>query len=111
MNFAWEIISFDTKDETNFEGDLLVSSVSLITWKRTCTSLNGVTVAYLGKTNISSYNNSTTDYIRFEFITEQIALDWITNTLSDDDIGRIDSMLIDKINKTELVKKDPPWIS
>ena len=111
MDFVWQVVSFDTKDETNFEGDLLESAVSCITWKRSCTSDSGSTVAYLGKTNVSAFNDSLTDYVAYESITPTIALDWVLNTLTEEDIARIDEVLIVKINRTELVTKNPPWIN
>tara|TARA_R110000868_G_scaffold333197_2_gene594049 strand:- start:12 stop:368 length:357 start_codon:yes stop_codon:yes gene_type:complete len=115
MNYQWHIVSFDTIDETNYEGTILQQAVSRITWKRVGHLESNISsipdVMYLGKSDISATNVSSDNFVSYQNIDEATALSWVLSGLTEEDINLIDNDLVRKLNKLETTKQDPPWWS
>ena len=111
MNYSWNICSLDTRDEINNDGSTLENAVVSITWQKIATNTDGVTSAYLGKTELSASEVSVDSFVSFSNLTEEAVLGWVQNSLSQSKMDAIDATLLRKMQRSASVKRNPPWVN
>lgn len=110
MNFSWEIVNMETKDQTNVNGEVLQNSVVRVTWKRIGTDSEGVTHNFLGTTFFTAENVESENFIPFFNLTEQTVVTWIEEKITAREISKIDDIITNRIEKKNTIVRNPPWI-
>ena len=109
MNYEWIITNLDTRDETNNEGSTLQNAVVRVTWKKIGTDDSGNSATYLGKTELSADDVSAESFVGFAYLTEEVVLGWVQNSITDSEMNKIDGVIEKRISKNQTVKRNPPW--
>lgn len=109
INYVWEIVNMETKDETNESGDVLQNSVVRVTWKRVGTDTDGVTHSFLGSSWFTSVDKSTDSFVNFFSLTEDQVVGWLTDKLTDGEILKIDNIIERRIDKKNTIVRQAPW--
>lgn len=109
MTYTWQIMKLDLQDELNHEGTLLENSIVSIKWKRIVEDTDGTIASYVGNTKLSAANTAAADFVALIDVTNAMALEWVTNSVSSKDLERINEQLATKLerNRTRTVK--PSW--
>lgn len=109
MNYSWQIVKFNTRNQTNVDGVSLPNSVVSIKWKRTGIDDAGNTGTVLGYTNLSAENVSEASFVAFESLTEETVVGWLESTISVEALSRYNDKIQQKINKKTTVERAVPW--
>lgn len=109
ITYVWEIVSLETKDETNINGDVLQNSVVRVTWKRNGTDTDGVSHSFLGNSWFTSENTSVGDFVNYFDLTEESVITWLTNKIGSHEVQKIDDIIARRIDKKNSIVRTPPW--
>lgn len=109
MTYTWRIIKLSLQDELNQDGVLLENSVVNIKWKYKGEDTDGSSASYVGNTKLSAANVSADDFILYNSVTNDIALGWITDNMTADELTRIQAQITAKIEKNRVQKVRPNW--
>lgn len=109
MNYTWQILKLDLQDELNHEGNLLSNSVVNIKWKRVATDTDGRVASYLGNTKLTAANVAAADFVPLNDVTNDMALQWVTDSISAKELERINSQLENKIERNRANRVKPSW--
>jgi len=109
VNYTWRILKLDLQDELNHEGNLLSNSIVNIKWKRVATDTDGRVASYLGNTKLSAANIAAADFVALNDVTNEMALQWVTDRISERELERINSQLENKIERNRASKVKPSW--
>lgn len=109
ITYAWEIVSMETKDETNANGDVLQNSVVRVTWKRNGVDADGVSHSFLGNSWFSSVDTSSADFINFFSLTEETVIGWLESKIAAHEVQKIDDIIARRIDKKNSIVRTPPW--
>lgn len=110
MEYAWEIVKLGVKDQENVDGDILEGAIVEVKWRKTATNLRGQKSNYIGKTILSAENVSSSDFINEEDLTEEQILTWVKNSIGPVQEQVINETLAKRIDKQEIVSKNPAWV-
>lgn len=109
MNYSWQIVKFNTRDQTNVNGVSLSNSVVRVKWKRTGVDAEGNTGTVLGYTNLSAENVSEASFVAFESLTEEMVVGWLESVISAESLSRYDDKIQEKINRKTTTERAVPW--
>lgn len=109
MNFTWEIVSMETKDQTNSDGVTLQNAVVRTVWKRIGTDTDGVTHNFLGNTWFTAEEVEEGDFVNFFDLTQETVVGWLENKLTAGEIAKIDDIIIRRVDKKNSIVRTPPW--
>ena len=109
MDYTWKILRLGLQDELNHEGALLENSIVNIKWKRIATDTDGTTASYVGETKLSAANVAAADFVALNDVTNNMALQWVTDGLTDYDTNKINSQLENKIERNRTRSVKPGW--
>ena len=109
MNFSWQIVSLETKDQTNDEGATLQNAVVRVVWKRVGTDSEGVSHTFLGNSWFSAESTAADDFIPYFDLTESNIISWIETKLTAHEVGKIDDIITNRINKKNTIVRTPHW--
>lgn len=110
MDYSWQIVKFDTRDQTNSDGINLANAVVRVKWKRTGIDADGNTGRIVGYTNLSAENVPEASFVAFESLTEETVVGWIESTLSSEKLSEYNNKIQDKINKKFTTERAVPWV-
>lgn len=109
MTYTWQILKLDLQDELNHEGNLLSNSIVNIKWKRIATDADGRVASYLGNTKLSAANVAAADFVPLNDVTNDMALQWVTDNISEKELNRINTQLENKIERNRANRVKPSW--
>lgn len=109
MNYSWQIVKFETRDQTNADGVSLTDSVVRVKWKRSGVDSDGNTARVLGYTSLSAENVSAGSFVPFESLTEEVVTTWLESTIPSSKMAEYDSKIQEKINKKFVTERSVPW--
>lgn len=109
MTYTWHILKLDLQDELNHEGTLLTNSIVNIKWKRVATDTDGRVASYLGNTKLSAANVAAADFVALNDVTNAMATQWVTDSLSSSELERINSQLENRIERQRSNTVTPSW--
>ena len=109
MNYSWQIVKFNTRDQTNVDGISLSNSVVSVKWKRTGVDDSGNTGTVLGYTNLSAENVPVDSFVAFEYLTEEMVVGWLESVISAEALSRYDDKVQEKIIRKTTTERAVPW--
>jgi len=109
MNYSWQIVKFETRDQTNADGVSLTDAVVRVKWKRSGVDSEGNTAKVLGYTSLSAESVAAGDFIPFESLTEEIVTGWLESAIPTSKMAEYDSKIQEKINKKFVTERSVPW--
>lgn len=109
MNYSWHILRLGLQDELNHEGTLLENAIVNVKWKRVAEDADGTTASYIGNTKLSAANVAAADFIVLNSVTNEIAIGWVENSISDRELTRIDAQLDNKVERNRVRNIRPNW--
>jgi|TARA_B110000977_G_C11052605_1_gene482883 hypothetical protein len=109
MSWTFQVVNFETRDQTNSEGVVLSDAVVKVKWRRVGIDLDGRTASCVGYTVLSAANCPADQFSAFADLTEEEVTGWLESNMSEDLIRSYDNSIIEKINKTITTKRAKPW--
>lgn len=109
MNYSWEIVKFETRDQTNAEGATLSGAVVKIKWKRSGVDADGNTATVLGYTTLSAESVAAGEFVPFESLTESNVVGWLESAISAEKLTEYNNAIQEKINSKNSVERAVPW--
>src|SRR6056300_1298013 len=109
INYTWEIVSMETKDQTNSDGVVLQNAVVRIVWKRIGTDDSGVSHSFLANSEFTAENVPEASFVNYFDLTKDMVIGWITNKLGAHEIAKIDDIITKRIEKKNTIVRTPPW--
>lgn len=109
MTYSWQIVKFDTRDQTNSDGVTLSDAVVRIKWRRIGVDSEGNTGKVVGYTILTAEATAQSDYIAFADLTEDTVTGWLTALTTDAQITDYNLKITESINKMVTTERAVPW--
>jgi len=110
MKYKTLVDSLKIKDGvTSIEGAFLPRAVYRIEWRISGTSDQGITKYWTGRTDLSTENISTKDYILYGNLYEDTVVKWIHNSISDEKMEQIKEGLRKQTIREITRQEKIPW--
>ena len=109
MNYSWQILKFDTRDQVNADGVNLANAVVRVKWRRSGVDTDGNVGKVVGYTNLSAENVPEGSFVPFTSLTEEVVVGWLESAISAEKFSEYDNKIQEKINKKFTTERNVPW--
>ena len=109
MNYSWQIIKFETRDQTNADGVSLTDAVVRVKWKRSGVDADGNVGRIVGYTSLSAVDVEESSFVPFASLTEELVVGWLETTISAEKLNEYNNKIQEKINKKFITERSVPW--
>lgn len=109
MTYSWQIVKFDTRDQTNSDGVVLSDAVVRIKWRRIGVDSDGNTAKVVGYTVLSAHETAQADFTTFADLTEETVIGWLNTLNSEASINAYNLKIQESINKLVTTERAIPW--
>lgn len=108
MNYSWQIVKLETRNQTNADGVSLADAVVRIKWRRSGIDADGNTATIVGYTILDATEVQADSFINFNDLTEEVVLGWLETSLSKK-LEEYNNKIQQKINRKFSVTRAVPW--
>lgn len=98
MDYTWDIIEYSTRDQVNSDGVTLSNAVVKVRWKKTGTTLGGVSANYIGLSHLTAENTAEGDFVSVDDITKATLINWVKASISETEETIINNVLQKKVD-------------
>ena len=109
MTYSWQIVKFETRDQTNADGVVLSDAVVRIKWRRIGVDSDGNTGRVVGYTILTANETAEADFTAFADLTEEKVVGWLNTLNSEDSINAYNLKIQESINSLVTTERDIPW--
>jgi|TARA_B110000259_G_C13988289_1_gene391396 hypothetical protein len=109
MTYTWQIVNFETRDQTNSEGLTLSDAVVKVKWRRVGVDSDDNSATVVGYTVLSAEDCLQENFSAFADLTEAQVISWLESNMSDDLIASYNTKIQDKINNSIVTERARPW--